>query len=431
MMFLFLSWQLTEFAVISFALTVVFIIAIILDMIGQTSCACCYLCSDETNEKKESSKARHIMCLVSTDLLITLCLIMCGTSVIIFPSYDLTCNSITRIWFILFHLNRCMLYVIFLHKMVIMYKDTIIPFNINTHKSIIYAMIIIYCILYLIIPLATSYILYIDFISLQTTYTARDGCVFYDTNHWFTFEYTSSIFHILMIIYLLHLFINPLRQLVAIQGETGNKQMTYSLDAVMVKYGILHSMSIISGILLIIFCVLFPSGYDYTVMDAFANGIILLLLSPIHNTVYKYLCCILHPFCMVCVCKSVPDEHQMLHIHKPNTDVDDTHQTHVESEAFTSVPKSVTEPNETKPGGDDHEVAIALEITTLDRHGTNRSNTRLALTDFPSVPDSTGFMDFKSYQQSFLSSGDDMTIQEFNDKSTHTVQLLRILSSNL
>eukprot|EP01083_Nonionella_stella_P168594 569607_1 len=345
----------------------------------------------QRNAKNASRAQTNIVALTYANLFVITACIISGTIVLLFPTSDVMCNWITRIWFLLFHLHRCLLYLISVQRMTIMYSDTIIPFNINTHRYIVYVLILIYACIYLIIPLALSFVSSIDLHSLQTTHNASNGCVFsYTTSIFgsFAFQYTSSIFHVLMVVYLLHLFINPLRQLVQIQQQNNNTRVIRQLEVVMTKYSIVHSLSIISAILLLIFCVLSASGYNYSVVDAFVNGIILILLNSIHNKVYRYLCCILHPCVMIYICGAETEKW------KPRQ-------------------------REAEPTEDSADDRVGKGI------GTQTKTVTIELT-----PVAHDVVSFESYHNAITGSTK-MTKEQFNDKQEKTLQFLDAFSCDL
>eukprot|EP01083_Nonionella_stella_P180276 642370_1 len=430
-------------AIASCGLAIVFIIVILFDI-------CTQIPRWYNAESSSTQTKRYIWTFIYSDLFIILTCIVSATLVLLFEPDEMVCTWMTRLWFLSFHTNRCIQYMISLQRMIIMYSDTIVPSRIHTHKYFIWILITIYAIIYVIIPLSESYLSAIPLISIDT-----NGCAFQYGPfifHHFAFQYTSSIFHIFMIIYLLHLFMNPLRKLINIHLD--NQQMDHQLIAVMVKYCILHSCSIVSALLFITFCVLFPSmGYNYSILDAFINGIVLILLNPIHNTIYKHLCCFLRPFCKVCIKTTDINDH--VQKQKPTmmvtrcttdrnttpTDIDCGNKTPTTPQSSTPSPKSPftmetmvckTPPSQQLETAVSIEQAMALEFTVLDhdRHRTMTNKVHLpTLSSLDSLP-CAEMIDFKSYQRSTPGSPE-MTEQEFKHKSTRTIQLLKVLSTNL
>eukprot|EP00483_Globobulimina_turgida_P005724 UN05734 len=78
----------------------------------------------------------------------------------------------------------------------------------------------------------------------------------------------------------------------------------------MIKYSVLYSLSIFSCCVLIILSYNLPFGYNYSIIDGFINGIILILLHPIHNKLYKNsVCCCLHWLCII-ILDALSDDHE-------------------------------------------------------------------------------------------------------------------------
>eukprot|EP01083_Nonionella_stella_P139742 426933_1 len=249
---------------------------------------------------ESTQPSTHITTLVYFELFTIFGVIVCATVAMTYSYNTNDCRIIAPIWFALFHSSRCILYFIFIRRISVVYTDTIFAFN-KLHETIAYILITIYLIIYISLPFIVAYIPYAHSIlsPLTVEYSVQYGCMFEHKPLSITASITSSLFNILMIIYALRLFVHPLRALIKLHPD---EQTSGQLYVVVIKYCILHACLIVSAIAFIVACLIFPFGFRYSVVDAFMNGMVLMLLDPIHNKVYKKLCYLPHLFCKDCIC---------------------------------------------------------------------------------------------------------------------------------
>merc|ERR1711920_95998 len=93
----------------------------------------------------------------------------------------------------------------------------------------------------------------------------------------------------------LFLFIYPLHKLLQHQTDKEIKNQLYN---VMIKYSILYSTAICSSFSFVISCYFLPFGYNYAMIDGLINGMMLILLHPLHNACYKRICGVMHKCCI-------------------------------------------------------------------------------------------------------------------------------------
>eukprot|EP01084_Bolivina_argentea_P142812 250851_1 len=241
----------------------------------------------DPNEESENTSI-DIRLMIYTDLFLILIHEILLSFNFIFASNEKQCSSLTKYGLFLFHIIRCLMYLIFVRRISVIYGDTIFALS-RLHQHILYFVIALYSI---------PYISYTNWFFIDTYYDKQFGCVIkYNSLNNKIYFFINDFLEILIPIYCLYLFIFPLCKLISKQE---NKQLSYKLHNVMIKYFVLYSLSIFSCIILIIFTFNFSFGYNYSLIDGFINGIILILLHPTHNKLYKnYICCCIHSFCII------------------------------------------------------------------------------------------------------------------------------------
>eukprot|EP01083_Nonionella_stella_P243399 848163_1 len=229
--------------------------------------------------------ATDIRILIYINLLVILIQILSTTTSLMFSSSDYDCQIFNKISVLSFDSFRTLLYIIFLRRMIVIFDETIFALT-TRRRYILYTLIVLYFV---------PYLTYIDInwsSIIHYQYDSQYACLITYTP--FIFQFTSSMQHILIIAYSLYLFITPLHQL---NQRQENSSVSSKLHRVMAKYVILHCTSICSCIVLTIVSYKWSFGYNYSICDAFINGFILILLHPIHNRLYKMLCCMFHSRC--------------------------------------------------------------------------------------------------------------------------------------
>eukprot|EP01083_Nonionella_stella_P014532 40805_1 len=288
-------------ALIGLCCLVLFVILIAFDIIIKLR----YLCSNNKDGWSDSTTT-DIRIMIYSNLVVILVHIVSTSLNLFLSSDDAFCQIMTKISTLSFDVSRAVLYMILVRRTAIIFEDTVFGLN-KVHKYLFYAFIAFICVY------SVPYIIYIHLTSIQCKYNPKYGCLVQYTPS--ILMYTSSALHIFIIMYSLYLFINPLYKLISHQT---NDRICSQLYRVMIKYVILHCTSICSCILLMVLSYLFPFGYNYSVIDACINGVILILLHPLQNRVYKVLCCLFNSFClMICNVSSDAIEPSETKVRKP------------------------------------------------------------------------------------------------------------------
>mmetsp|Transcript_61723 Transcript_61723/g.98357 ORF Transcript_61723/g.98357 Transcript_61723/m.98357 type:complete len:548 (-) Transcript_61723:157-1800(-) len=225
----------------------------------------------------------------------------------VLPSISTECVLITKICMLTYHISRCLLYLIFARRIQVIFCDTVFALK-TTHFLILYTTILLY---------SVPYIFYLNWsiLDVHTSLNNNRQCVMrYKSDTLSSFGFLSiAILDIFISVYCFLLFICPLVRLIAQQDD---KQISFKLYQLVIKYCILYSSSICSCISFYLFSYFLPFGYNYSVIDTFLNGLILILLHPIHNTLYKSICCACHSFCAL-LCNA-PKKSQAMIIRQHN-----------------------------------------------------------------------------------------------------------------
>lgn len=143
------------------------------------------------------------------------------------------------------------------------------------------------------------YLIYVDWFLIETRFDPEFGCTLHPISLSSLLLVLTIILHTLIAIYSLYLFVFPLHHLIQLQDSFNNSHVSGKLYLVMIKYSILYSCSIFSGLILLVLSMTSPIGYTYSLISSLTNGIVLILLHPIQNKLYKNLCCCAHTLCAI------------------------------------------------------------------------------------------------------------------------------------
>lgn len=202
---------------------------------------------------------------------------------------DRQCRGIIPFHFFLFHLSGGILYLIFVRRIELIYDNTLFKLP-HYHIFNIYAGIALY---------SMPYLLYVDWFVIETRFDPEFGCTLHPISVSSFLLAVALLLHTLIAIYALYLFVYPLHHLIQQQESFNNPRVSDKLYLVMIKYSILYSCSIASSLVLLVLSITSPVGYVWSLISSLTNGIVLILLHPIQNKLYKNCCCCVHALCVI------------------------------------------------------------------------------------------------------------------------------------
>ncbi len=113
----------------------------------------------------------------------------------------------------------------------------------------------------------------------------------------------ASLLDITISIGCLYLFVSPLYKLIIHQDD---EQIKNQLFNIIIKISILYGTTIISFIIFTLLKILTPFGFYYGIIDGLMNGMLLILLHPMHNNSYRNIRCAMHK-CSIKMCNIFHD----------------------------------------------------------------------------------------------------------------------------
>ena len=274
-------------ASIGFFIIVTFITAICYDIVKKVSKTCKMANKDRFDSEEDGDKTSIDIRIM---IYVVLFLILLQMS---FITYNMTSSSnhshcwiVTYISFFLFSIWRSIMYSMYIRRIQVIYRDTAFAVS-SIHIYLFYGFITLYC-CFPVITFATGHHI------LDFTYDSYWALPIASVREPFNYFIITTV-DLFIAIYHLRLFVYPLWKLVTLQKDKG---VSTKLYCVMIKYSILYTSSIISNILFTALTYFVPIGYNYSMIDGFINGMILIFLHPIHNTIYKSVCCCFHNCCL-------------------------------------------------------------------------------------------------------------------------------------
>lgn len=98
-------------------------------------------------------------------------------------------------------------------------------------------------------------------------------------------------------VYALYLFAYPIHQMIVGLDTFNRENASRPLYLVMIKSTILYSSSVVSSVIWMVLYLSTDIGYSYSVCHSFINGMVLILVHPVENALYKKVCCGPHYLC--------------------------------------------------------------------------------------------------------------------------------------
>ena len=212
---------------------------------------------------------------------------------IMFARTDGACDITAKVGTVIYHCSRCTLYWIFVRRLDIIssYNQTDNTMSLNKCTTYtLYGIILLYFI---------PYVFYFDWTVPNGIYSGSDGCFI---------EYSIEIIvlivfaiDIILAIICLYLFIKPLIKISKTTSQSGNKRVAEKLYHTMTKSAVLGIIAIVSSLILtLLFLGVGTYWYYFSIVDDFINGIVILLIHPIHSNKYMQICGIFHKCCLKC-----------------------------------------------------------------------------------------------------------------------------------
>lgn len=262
-----------------------FITAVLYDIIKKMIKKC--VSKRKGSDLDNNATSIDIRIMIYIDLFIILLHMIASGFNASFSKNDEDCELFTRICLSIFHIQRCLMYAIFVRRIQVIFNDTVFALS-SFHTYLLYGIIAIYT--------SIPFVIYISWGSvIDITYNPQTSTCFLN---WTVpiYYFSMAVTDIFIAIYCLYLFVYPLWKLIKSQQE---KKISCKLYVVMIKYSILYISSIGSAIIYIMLSYFNQFGYNYSIFDGLINGMILIFLHPIHNKAYKRICCLFHLLCII------------------------------------------------------------------------------------------------------------------------------------
>ena len=138
------------------------------------------------------------------------------------------------------------------------------------------------------------YLLYIDWLLLDDIHYSKTHslCIIEPLSVSSILLTVFQLLHTLIVVYCLHLFVAPLREMTKHSDCINQESVNSSLLALTTKYTILHCSTAISSVILMILLLSTGAGHYYAMFHSFINATVMILLHPLQNDLFRKLCCL-------------------------------------------------------------------------------------------------------------------------------------------